>query len=116
MGILDLTFRTISCNAMDCNKTITYDRNEEKKTFDNLDNVWLKSFRQVTTLDQRVLGYCSDLCEISGVGTGTHNLPEPKKIISEPASAAQIQAAANAAKQAEAATAAMKSGQPVTLS
>jgi hypothetical protein len=114
MGILDLTFRTISCNI--CDKTITYDRNDEKKVFDNPENVWLKSVRQVTTLDQRVLAFCSDVCEVKSVGTGSHNLPEPKKIISEPASAHQIQAAANAAKQAEAATAAMKSGQPVTLS
>jgi threonine synthase len=98
MGILDLVFRTINCNA--CEKNITYDRAKEKETFDAPDNVWMKSFRQVTTLDSRVLGYCSDVCEVKGAGTGQHNLPEQKKIISEPASAVAVAAAAAAAERA----------------
>jgi hypothetical protein len=116
MSIQNITFRTISCNNTKCGKTITYDMAQEKQAFDNPENVWLKGVRQVTTLDQRMLAYCSDLCELAGIETGVHNIPEPKKIIETGgASAAQVQAAAEAAKRAEAATAALKSGGPVTL-
>lgn len=109
MGIVDSQFRTISCNA--CDKSVTYDRQKEKETFDDPENVWLKSVRQITSLDQRVMAYCSDVCEVTGVGTGAHNLPEPKKIIETTgASAAQIKMAADAAKAAEEATKIMKSG------
>lgn len=98
MGILDLTFRTLSCNG--CDKTVTYDRAKEKETFDDPANVWMKGVRQVTSLDQRVMSYCSDVCEVKGCGTGSHNLPEQKKIIAEPASALAVAAAAAAAERA----------------
>ena len=107
-------FRTITCNNEKCGKTITYEHDDrrpelEKAIFDAPENVWLKGVRQVTTLDNRMFAYCSDVCEVTGVGSGEHNIPEPKKMI-ESATAAQVQMAANAAKQAEEATKALKSG------
>ncbi len=115
MGLIDSTIRTITCNGPKCNCTITFDRRLEKQTFDAQENVWLKSTRIIQTLDGRTLVYCSDICEVNGVGTGQHNMPEPKTIIEPGASAEAIAAAAQAARQAETATAAIKAGQPATL-
>lgn len=115
MGIIDTGFRSISCNGPDCTKTVTFALATEKATFDDPANVWLKSMRMVQTLDARKLVYCSDVCEAKAIEKGIHNLPEPKRIIDNVATPAQVQAAADAAKAQEAATAAIKAGQPVTL-
>ena len=115
MGLIDSTVRTITCNGPACPKTITFDRRLEKQTFDDPTNAWLKATRIVQTLDGRNLVYCCDACEIGGVGTGQHNLPEPKRIVESGASAAAIRAAADAAAQAEATTAAIKAGQPASV-
>jgi hypothetical protein len=55
------------------------------------------------------LVYCSDVCEIAGAKSGTHNLPVPKKIIeaANPAALAQATAAAAAARASDEA---LKSG------
>lgn len=112
MGIVDTTFRTISCNG--CDKTVTFDQKDAQKI--SQENPWLLNTRVLQTGDGRNFSYCSDLCEISGVQAGQHNKPEPKKIIEMPAGAEYaIRQAAAAAKQQEAATAAIKAGQPVTL-
>jgi hypothetical protein len=116
MGLIDSAVRTITCNGPECKHTVTFDRRLEKQTFDTPGNEWMKSIRIVQTVDARNLVYCSDACEAKGVETGSHNLPEPKRIVDGVANAAAIEAAAQAAKQAEAATAALKAGQPVTLS
>lgn len=116
MGLIDSAVRTITCNGPECPRTITFDRRQEKQTFEAPGNEWLKSVRIIQTVDARNLVYCSDTCEVKGVATGSHNLPEPKKIIEAPASSAAIEAAAAAARQAEQATAALKSGAPVTIS
>jgi len=116
MGLIDSAVRTITCNGPECPHTVTFDRRLEKQTFDAPGNEWMKAIRIVQTVDGRNLVYCSDPCEVKGVATGTHNLPEPKRLVEGTANAAAIEAAAAAAKQAEAATAALKSGQPVTLS
>ena len=115
MGLIDSAVRTMTCNGPECTHTVTFDRRTEKQTFDAPGNEWLKSVRIIQTVDSRNLLYCSDACEIKGAATGIHNLPEPKKIIEGVASSAQIEAAAAAAKQAELATAAIKSGQPVNV-
>jgi len=116
MGLIDSAVRTITCNGPECPHTVTFDRREEKQTFDAPGNEWMKSVRIIQTVDGRNIVYCSDACEIKGVATGSHNLPTPKKIIDAPASSASIQAAAAAAKRAEEATAALKAGAPVTIS
>lgn len=111
MALLDKSSRTIKCDnpTGDCAKEITFDRVNEKATFENPANLWLKSLRMIQTLDQRVFAYCSDVCEIAGSRSGQHNLPEPKKII-EAGNSAAIEAAARAAQAATASDAAIKSG------
>lgn len=99
MALTDVATRTIKCDNPECNKEITFNRAEEKATFDNPGNIWLKSIRLVQAIDQRSFVYCSDICEILGARSGQHNLPEPKKIIE----AANAQAVAAAAQSAEAA-------------
>lgn len=116
MGLIDSAVRTMTCNGPGCPHTVTFDRRLEKQTFDTPGNEWMKAIRVIQTIDNRTLIYCSDTCEVKGVETGSHNLPEPKRLVEGTANAAAIEAAAAAAKQAEAATAALKTGQPVTLS
>lgn len=114
MGLIDSAVRTITCNGPECTHTVTFDRRLEKQTFDTPGNEWLKAVRVIATVDNRTLVYCSDACEVKGVATGQHNLPEPKRIVDGVANAAAIQAAADAAKLAEQTTAAIKAG-PVSL-
>lgn len=107
MPLVDQPLRTIKCDNVECNKDITFDRRQEKETFEA--NPWLKAVRLVQTVDQRNLVYCSDVCEIAGAKSGTHNLPVPKKII-EVGSTALVNAAAAAAAAAKASDEALKSG------
>ena len=117
MGLIDLQYRTLTCEVAGCPRTVTFQltKEEHAKTLEAPGNEWLKTGRFVNTPDGRNLFYCSDVCEIKGIETGQHNLPEPKRIISGVASAAQVASAAAAAKAAEAATQAIKAGSPVTL-
>jgi hypothetical protein len=115
MPMINTQFRTISCE--NCDKTVTFqvteDGVEAKRAMDLPENAWLKTTRFVNTPDGRVLVYHDDECEVKGVGSGKHNRPEPKRIVE--ATNAQAELAAQAAKVAEEATTALKSGQPVTL-
>ena len=115
MGLIDVVIRSITCNGPDCPHTVTFDREQMKQTVETEGNEWLRSGRILQTSDGRSLFYCSDACEIGGIGTGVHTLPEPKKIISGVASQQAVAQAAASAKASEAATAAIKAGQPVTL-
>jgi hypothetical protein len=117
MGMQDTPFRTLTCDGTSCTRTVTFQLSKEEhaKVLAAEGNEWLKSGRFVNTPDGRNLFYCSDVCEIEGVKTGQHNLPEPKRIITGVASAAQVAAAAAAAKAAEQATTALKAGGPVSL-
>ncbi len=110
MGLIDSAVRTITCNGPECPRTVTFDRRLEKETFETVGNEWLKAVRVVQTVDARNLVYCSDTCEAKGIATGSHNLPEPKRLVEGTANAAAIAQAANAAKLAEEATAAIKRG------
>jgi len=100
---------TIKCDGPECNKLITFTEPEKKATFDSPANIWLKSLRQIQTVDQRQFAYCSDVCEIMGAKSGQHNLPEPKKII-ETANPAAVKAAAAAADAVKASDENLKSG------
>ena len=115
MSIVDVQYRTVTCNAPNCPHTITY----ENPTGANAAleaNPWLKTVRLVQTADQRVFSYCSDLCEIAGIETGLHNIQEkPKVEIPQGSAQAQIAAAAVAAKRSENASKAIKDGQPITI-
>jgi hypothetical protein len=114
MSVIDQMIRTFTCNNPACGKTITWNTQEEPKTFQ--ENEWLLGLRVIQTLDNRKFSYCSDLCEIKGAETGQHNIVQKPKVEIPSGSATDaIQKAAQAAAQAEAATAAIKEGKPVTL-
>ena len=119
MGIIDSNFRTVTCDM--CKKTVTYEQQQlngrihlDPKVME--DNPWLKTNRVVLTADGRNFGYCSDLCEVAGLETKQHNMPEPKQVeIPTGGAQAQIQAAAAAAKQRQDATKALKAGDGAKL-
>jgi hypothetical protein len=110
-----LAFVTISCDNPDCTREVTFQANEQGKTEAFEDNPWLNSLRVVGTADQRQLSYCSDECEAKGLGSGAHNKPERKRVITG-VNQAHVNLAAQAAEQARTATKAMREGSPVTLS
>ncbi len=114
MPILDTVIRTIACDGPECTKQVLFDRKAEKETFDNQDNVWLKSTRVVQSADGRNIVYCSDICEVKGTGTGKHNIPEPSKIVTT-ANPAAIAAAAAVAASARQADQAIRDGQPTKV-
>ncbi len=105
MTIIDSAIRNITCDAPDCTKAVLYDRKDEKTVFAAPENVWLKTTSVVQTADGRTKTNCSDTCEVTGVATGTHNIPEPPKIVTatNPAAIAAAAASAAAARQADAA-------------
>ncbi len=109
MSIIDTAIRSISCDAPECNKAVLYDRKDEKATFENPENVWLRGSRVVQSADGRNLTYCSDICEIEGVKTGKHNIQEPPKVVQ--GNAAAIAAAAQAAANAKSVDKAIRDGQ-----
>lgn len=114
MSIIDSAIRSISCDATGCTKALLYDRKDEKATFENPENSWLRSSRVVQSADGRNMVYCSDTCEVNGTSTGKHNLPEPPKVIAQ-SNAAAIAAAAQAAANARQTEKALRDGQPANI-
>ena len=109
MSIIDVGYRTVSCNS--CDKTVTFEPKNAPEIAK--EHVWLKALRIVQANGQNY-AYCSDVCELKGIENGLHNPPEEKKIVAVPTGAqatTAIQAAAAAAKAAEASTRALKSGE-----
>ena len=113
MPILDVAVRTISCEM--CDKTITFNQKDHQQVAK--DTPWLSTSRVVQTGDGRNFIYCSDQCEIAGIATEKHNIPEPKKLVDVPSvgAAQAIKIAAQAAEEAKAGTQAMKEGRPTKL-
>ena len=108
MGIVDVQYRTVTCN--NCGKTVTYEHPKGQQ-FAIEENPWLKTTRILSTADNRIFALCSDLCEIASIESGFHNIQEaPKVEIPTSGAQAQIAQAAAAAKRAEDATKAIKSG------
>lgn len=114
MAITDTVVRTIACDAFGCSKQVVFDRKEEKQTFENPDNAWLKTSRIVQSADGRNHVYCTDECELKGAATGKHNMPEPKKIV-ETGNAAAIAVAAAQAAAAKQAETAIREGKPANI-
>ena len=111
MSIIDVGYRTVTCNGTGCKNTITFEPKNAPEIAK--EQVWLKSLRIVQANGQNFC-YCSDQCELTGVAAGLHNPPEEKKIVAVPTGAqatTAIQAAAQAAKAAEQATRQLKSGE-----
>jgi hypothetical protein len=101
--------KTLTCDGPECNKTVTFNPAEGKEVPTRPGNEWMKGIRLVQTPDGRVLLYHDDVCEISGIRAGLHNIPVPKKII-EAGNAAAVAAAAQAAAAAVVSDANLKSG------
>jgi hypothetical protein len=123
MGVISTNYVTVTCDYEGCGKTVTYLQTNEQEELSKPENAWvLKTARTAVNLvpapgQQKPIPrlYCGDVCELNAIKTGAHNVPEPKRIVSEPASAAAVAQAAAAAKRAEAATEALRAGGPVTL-
>lgn len=118
MPVINTIYNTVSCEGPDCPKTVTFLATDEQVELAKPENSWvLKTARTVVNLvpapgQQKPIPrlYCSDECEVKAAATGVHNVPEPKRIVTEPASAQAVAAAAAAAQRAQAATEVLKSG------
>ena len=123
MSTIITQFATISCDALGCQKTVTFPATDQGQYEAQQDNPWLNSLRTVVMPDtipgtnppqNRKVTYCSDECEAKGIAAGTHNKLEPKKIIAA-GGQAQVDLAARAAQQAAEATARLKTGQSIEI-
>jgi len=115
LSTVQSAFITISCDGPGCDKSVTFPATEQGKAEAFQDYPWLNALREVATVDRRQLSYCSDLCEAAGVGTGIHNKPERKRIITPGSNPAEVNLAAQAAAHARQANEALHSGAPVTI-
>jgi hypothetical protein len=102
MGMSDKQIRTIACDNKKCDKTITFELGDQEAIAKLPD--WLRTYRNVILGNNNKFGYCSDVCEVEGVTTGDHNVPEPKQV--QEATAADANRVAAQAKIVEA----MKTG------
>lgn len=113
MSTVISSFVTITCDAQ-CGKSVTFAQNEQAQNEAVKDNPWLQAIRFVNLPDNRKFGYCSDECEIKGIGTGAHNPVQPKPVIHTGSDQA-IALAAQAQENARKAEAALKAGQGITV-
>ncbi len=79
MPMIDKTTRTIKCDNAACDKEVSFDLKDQYAIAKLPD--WLRTFRNVVLGNNTRFGYCSDVCEVEGVTTGNHNVPEPKKVV-----------------------------------
>lgn len=103
MSIQDTTLRTIACDNEKCvgdggkKATVTFNpQNQEEIT--KLPD-WLRTTRTITLGNNTRFTYCSDVCEVEGVTTGNHNVPEPKQV--QEATPAQAATVVKQAQQVE---------------
>lgn len=113
MSATTTSFVTITCDGPNCKTLpVTFAANQEEKAKAGRENPWLETTqRAVGRPDGTQFIYCSDTCEAEALAAGTHNIP---RIVLGDAQQAQL--AAQAQQRALQATAALKQGQPVTLS
>ena len=78
MSISDAVSRTISCDAPECGKTVSFNPQVPDEVIALPD--WIRTTRTVQLGNRASFTYCSDVCEVKGVTTGNHNVPEPKQI------------------------------------
>lgn len=112
MSTVISSFVTVSCDGLECGKTITFPQTEQGEQEAFQSSPWMNSLRTIQTVDNRKFVYCSDECEAKAVGLGTHN----KKVLVAPQGPNAVDLAAQAAARAAQATQALKAGGPVTLS
>jgi hypothetical protein len=97
----------VKCDHPECSNSASFDASTQKQAL--ADTPWLRTYRTIQTADARSFGYCGDQCELKGVASGQHNMPEPKRVI-ESGNAAAVAAAANAVAAAKASEQALKEG------
>ncbi len=107
MGIADVTTRTIKCDSPECKNEVTFNPQAIEEIQKLPD--WVRTFRSIQNGRRETFGYCSDVCEVQGVTTGKHNVPEPT-VVKPATGAADIQAAAQQAAAASEANTALKEG------
>jgi hypothetical protein len=78
MAIKDQVQRTIACDGPECKNTISFDPQNQEEIAKL--PAWLRTTRTVTLGNNQKFTYCSDVCEVKGVTTGNHNVPEPKQV------------------------------------
>lgn len=104
-------YRTIACDGPECDKQARFEISDVA-AIQQIE--WLKGLRIIATGDNRQIAYCSDVCEVKGVTTGSHNLQEKKAESTAPtvvpATAADVQAAVAGAAKVIAIDEALKSG------
>ena len=83
MPISDVVSRTIKCEADGCENSVTFNPQVEGDILSL--PAWVRTTRTVQLGNRSSFTYCSDVCEVKGVTTGNHNVPEPKAV--EPATA-----------------------------
>jgi len=96
MAIADLMSRTITCDNEKCTgfegkspNTVTFNPQNQEEISKLPD--WLRTTRTITLGNNTRFTYCSDVCEVEGVTTGKHNVPEPKQVQeATPAQAATV--------------------------
>ena len=121
--LINTVYSSVICEGPGCTKAATYLASEERTELSKPENAWVRTTARVVQNLIPAPGqerpqarlYCSDECEVKATATGVHNVPEPKRIVAEPANAAQVAQAAEAAARAQKATQALKAGGPVTL-
>ncbi len=106
MAINDVTKRTIKCDSPECKNETTFNPQAIEEIQKLPD--WVRTYRTIQNGQRGVFGYCSDVCEVKGVTTGQHNVPEPKAVQS--ATEADVRAAAQQAAAASEANQALKEG------
>lgn len=91
--------RTMKCDAPGCDKEVTFDVLNQEDIAKLPE--WLKTGRNVQLGNRAGYFYCGDVCEVKGVTTGQHNIPEPTKVQgATPAQADEVIRAARATKEA----------------
>lgn len=78
MPITDKVTREIKCDNKKCDKAVSFDPQDQKAVAELPD--WLRSLRSINLGNGARFVYCSDICEVEGVTTGDHNVPEPPKV------------------------------------
>ena len=78
MGFADVISRTIKCDAKGCLNSHSFNPQIEEEVAAL--PLWIRTTRTVTLGNRQQFTYCSDVCEVNGVTTGDHNVPEPKQV------------------------------------
>lgn len=114
MSLVDSNIRTSTCDT--CGITATFEVTSAGVAKEVVDaNPWLTTQRLVNTPFGKTFFYCSDKCELAGIGEAKHNPPVPSALVQGAPSQAAIQAALASAKAAKEANEAIKAGKPANI-